>query len=444
MKITQAEEVARQTVLEIELDDQDLEPYLDRAYRRVVRKINVPGFRKGKAPRGVIEGRFGRGVLIEDIMDEMVAEVTEGAISSSELDPVASPRLAILETDPFRFTATVPLEPTVELGDYASLRVERQSTEVTDELVERWIDRLRQGMATWEPVDRTVTEEGDFVVADATISVEGAAPDSRKNLTFELRPGSDYPYPGMAERMIGASVGEPTGFSLTVIADESEAPGGGQAVRDAQVTATVREIKVRRLMELDDEFARTANPDCSDLEDLRGQARETLIEQARQADDETLRGAALGALLEAAEVTVPDVLVDRRSRAIMEDRLQNLKRMGLSLDAYLRAAGETQQAFVGEALSGARRRLEAEYALRALAEAEGLEVGDEEMAKEIEDLRQVVRAGGGDGGDGIDPDSEETAEFLRDRIRQGKALDRLVEIVGGEPTEETRGEDDAA
>ena len=439
MKVTQEKEAARQTVLEIELDDQDLEPYLDRAYRRVVNKVAVPGFRKGKAPRGVIEGRFGRGFLIEDILDRMLTEVADRAITESRLEPVARPRLTILDMDPVRFTATVALEPHVVLGDYASLSVERPRTEVTDEAVEEWIESLRQAMGTWEPVERTVAREGDLVMAEVEIAVRGRPDVRHEDVSIELRPGADYRHPGLVENVTGASKGETRRFALT-IPEEDAGPGDETASgREADFAVTVREIKERRVMALDDEFVRTAYPECDDLAGMRAEVRRSLSERARERDDEVLRDAAVRALVEATDITIPDLLVDMESRPFAAQYIRDLERLGMSLEAYLERTGDTVQEFSTQMTEGARSRLAASYSLRALADAEGLVAEEDEVSRRVEELRDMRRARGAED----EPDPEEAAEFMKNRILELKAVDRLVEILGGaQPDEETtRGEE---
>ena len=152
MKITQDEVVERQTVLHIELEDNDIDPYLDRAYRRVVQRANVPGFRKGKAPRRIIEQYFGRESLLNEVLDSMLPELTGKAITEKDLDAVGLPSIDLEGLEPFQFSAIVPLRPEVDLGEYKSIRLNREEPSLPDDAVDERIEQLRVSVASWEPV----------------------------------------------------------------------------------------------------------------------------------------------------------------------------------------------------------------------------------------------------------------------------------------------------
>ena len=164
MKITQDEVVERQTVLHIELEDNDIDPYLDRAYMRVVQRVNVPGFRKGKAPRRIIEQYFGRESLLNEVLDSMLPELTGKAITEKDLDAVGLPSIDLEGLEPFQFSAIVPLRPDVDLGEYKSIRLNREEPTLPDDAVDERIEQLRLSVASWEPVERTI-EVGDMISA---------------------------------------------------------------------------------------------------------------------------------------------------------------------------------------------------------------------------------------------------------------------------------------
>ena len=171
MKITQDDVVERQTVLHIELEEDDVDPYLNRAYQRVVQKVNIPGFRKGKAPRRIIEQYFGRESMLNEILDTMLPELTTQAITDQNLDAVGLPSIELEELDPFQFSATVPLRPEVDLGEYSSIRIDRSPAVVEDDAVDNRIEQIRLSVATWEPTERPV-EIGDMVTAQIKGTIE--------------------------------------------------------------------------------------------------------------------------------------------------------------------------------------------------------------------------------------------------------------------------------
>ncbi len=438
MKVTQQDEAARQTVLEIELDDNDLEPYLNHAYRRVVQRANVPGFRKGKAPRRIIERYFGREYLINEVIEYMVSDVTSRAIQESELDAGGLPRIDLKGLAPVKFSATVPLSPSVELNEYAEIRVERQVTEVTDEQVDETLERMRQSQATWEPVDRA-TRSGDMITADIEAKVEGSTLIDQEGGVLVLSDGQESALPGLSEQLLEAVKGEPRTFSLKLPDDYRNNEGDATlAGKEARFAVTVREIKERTVPELDDEFAKGVGQGFDDLAALRTSALEDLAAEAERADTAAFRDAAVTALVESADLTIPDLLVDQEVDLIFDDRRLALQRMNVEMDDYLRYTGKSAEEFRTEARATSIERLERSYALRALAEAEGIEVNDEELAARLESVRASVPA---ERQGEVDLDSEETVAAVRSNLKLEKIIDRLVEIVGGVDPAEAKGEE---
>ena len=436
MKVTQEEEAARQTVLEIELDDEDLEPYLNRAYRRVVQRVNVPGFRKGKAPRGIIERYFGREYLINDVIEYMVSDVTSKAIQESELDAGGLPRIDLKGLDPVQFSATVPLSPSVELSDYAGLIVERQTTKVTDEQVDDTLERMRQGLATWEPVDRA-TKSGDMITADIEATVEGNILIDQKSGVLILEDGQESVPPGLSEKMFRAVKGEPKTFSLKLPDDYSNKAGDARlAGKEARFAVTVREIKERTVPQLDDELAKGVGQGFDNLVALRTSVLDGLTAESVQADSAAFRDAAVAALVESADLTIPDLLIAQEIDHIFADRRLALQRMNVDMDDYLRYTGKTAEEFRDEARATSIERLERTYALRSLAEAEGIEVNDEELAERLDSMRAALPA---DRLGEVDLDSDETVAAVRSNLKFEKVIDRLVEIVGGVDPAEAKG-----
>ncbi len=438
MKVTQQEEAARQTVLEIELDDKDLEPYLNRAYRRVVQRVNVPGFRKGKAPRRIIERYFGREYLINEVIEYMVSDVTSKAIQESELDAGGLPRIDLKGLDPVHFSATVPLSPSVDLNDYAGLLVERQTTEVTDEQVDETLERMRQGQATWEPVERA-TKSGDMVTADIEATVDGNTLINQDSGVLILDDGQESALPGLSEELLQVVKGEPKSFSLTLPDDyRNDAGDATLAGKEARFAVTVREIKERTVPQLDDEFAKGVGQGFDDLEALRTSVLDGLTAEAEQADTAAFRNAAVAALVESADLTIPDLLIDQEIEHFLADRRMALQRMNVDMNDYLRYTGKTAEEFRDEARATSIERLERTYALRALAEAEGIEVSEEELSERLESMRASVPA---DRLDEVDFDSDETVAAVRSNLKVEKVVDRLVEIVGGVDPAEAKGEE---
>ncbi len=431
MKVTQQEEAARQTIIEIELDDDDLEPYLNRAYRRIVQKANIPGFRKGKAPRSIIERAFGREYLINDVIEYMVSDVTSKAIEESDIDAGGLPRIDLKGLDPVQIEATIPLSPTVDLNDYSKLRVERETTEVTADQIDERLEQIRQGLATWEPVERA-TKSGDMITADIEATVDGNVLMDQKSGVLVLEDEHDTVVPGLSKKLTRISKGKPKNFKLMIPDDyESTAEGENVAGKEASFTATISEIKERIIPDLDDEFAKGVGEGYDDLAALQQSIQDDLETEAERSDNATFREAALAALTESADLEIPELLVDHEIDHIIGDRQQALQRMNVGLDDYLRYAGKTREEFREETRIASMERLERTYVLQSLVEAESIEVSDDELTEKLQSLKATVPA---EQVGQVDLDSDEAVASMRRNLQFENAVERLVEIVGTDAT----------
>ena len=252
MKITQEEVVDLQTVLNIELEEDDLPPYLDRGYRRVVDRVSIPGFRKGKAPRTIVERFLGKESLIREALDFMVSDVTEKAISERNIETAGPPDVELLDLDPVIFKATVALKPIVDLGNYRGIRVPETPQEVKDEDVENRLEALRLESASWEPVDRAVAL-GDMITMNVTATVEDSEVLNESDAVYVADAENQMPFPGLPQQLEGAEVGVVREFDLEVPDDYGSDQIAGKT---AHFAVTVNDIKERRLPELDDELAK--------------------------------------------------------------------------------------------------------------------------------------------------------------------------------------------
>ena len=440
MKVIRQEEAARQTVIEIELDEDDLEPYLNRAYRRVVQKANIPGFRKGKAPRNIIERVFGREYLINDVIEYLVSDVTSKAIEDSDIDAGGLPRIDLKGLDPVQIEATVPLSPTVELNDYSQLRVERETTEVTAEQVDERLEQIRQGLATWEPVDRA-TKAGDMVTADILATVDGKVLMDQKSGVLVLEDEHDTVLPGLSKKMTRITENKPKNFKLAIPDDyEPTIDGESVAGKEASFTVTVNETKERKIADLDDEFAKGVGQGFDDLAALSQSIQDDLEAEAERNDIATYREAVLAALTESADLEIPELLVDHEIDHIITDREQALQRMNIGLADYLRYTGKTPEEFREEARVSSMERLERTYVLQSLVEAEGVEVSDEELAERLASLKATVPA---DQAGQVDLDSDEAMASMRRSLQFENVIERLVVIAGGHKAGAEAGLDEA-
>ncbi|MBM3944061.1 MAG: trigger factor [SAR202 cluster bacterium] len=438
MHITQEEVVDRQVALSIELEDADLEPYLERGYRKVVQKVNIPGFRKGKAPRGIVEQYYGKEGLLNDIWEHMASDVTNKAIDAQKLEASGLPKVELLNLSPVTIKALVPLTPEVELGDYKAIRVALKPVDVTDEQVSERMEAIRSATATWDPVDRPA-KMGDLVTATILGVVDGQKWIDQPDAVIVLDRESDRPLPGFSEAVEGAAKGEPKEFKLPFPEDYPEAKLSG---KEGTFTVTVSEVKEKNLPALDDEFAKGVGEGYESLEKLRETVRQELVKEAENSRDSEHRDAVLAELIKGATFVLPPLLVDHEAEHVLSDRVQTLARMNVRLEDYVKYSGTTIEKMQDEAKQTAEDRLKRAFAMRKFADAESLEVPEdaiEERLKTVKENAQQARAQQAAArrkgsqprqhqhGDD-DLDSPQTRESIKRALLMENALDRLSEI----------------
>lgn len=430
MKITQEEVVDQQTVLHIELEEEDLGSYLDRGYRRVVQRTMIPGFRKGKAPRSIVEQYVGRESLLNESLDFLVPDVTDRAIAEQALETAGTPAVELTEMKPITLKATVALAPKVELNAYRDIRVEDVIEDTTEDDVQQRLDEYLKQAASWEPVERPVVA-GDMVTMDVKGSVGDASIVDERDAVYVVESRSAFPFPDFHQHLEGASAGVPKEFTLTISDDHADSKLAG---KEAQFTVTVSEVKEQKLPELDDEFAKGVADGYDSLADLRESVQKDLSAEAQKAHETQYREAALDELLKVVTVELPPLLVDHEVEHMVSRRDQFVERLKIRMDDYLRFAGKTEEESRGEMAENAVERLKRSYALVTLAEREGLEVSDEEIDERIEE----ITASGDDVAEslkGLDKKSEEVRGSIRESLLVAKSLDQLTTIAKGEAGE---------
>ena len=427
MKITQEEVVDRQTVLLIELEDDDLGPYLDRGYKRVVQRISVPGFRRGKAPRWRVEQVVGREGLINEVLDTMLPEVTDRAISEQELDAAGLPSLELVEINPFSVKATVPLVPKIDLALYTDIRIPVEPVEVTEEDVDQRLDQLRESIAAWEPVDRPV-QAGDLITMDAVGTVAGRTVLNEQNAVYFVDEDSTRPFPGFSQQLVGIESGSAKEFALELPADFMDEPIAGGRI---ELTVTASEIKERILPELDDEFAKGVGDGHESLDALRQEVKKELATESEQAADRSYRDAVLQALVDGTEVELSPLMVEHETEHIQDDQARVLNQINVRMDDYLRSIGKTAEEMQTETQDEATGRLKRTFLLTRVAEAEGIAVSDEEVEEKASEMLSESREGA--------PrvqDSDELRGSLRRSLLVERSVDKLVAIAKGEAASE--------
>lgn len=425
MKVSTQSLPESQVLLEIEVEPEQMERSLEKAYRRLVQRVEVPGFRKGKTPRHMLERHLGRDRLVREALDILIPEAYNRVIDEHDIDAIGQPAIELLKEEPLAFKATVPVRPTVELGDYRELRLQRQPVTVDPEEVDAALEELRHRYAIHEPVDRPV-QVGDIVRADVRGTIDGREVYADEDAELHLREGAVVLLPGLAEGLVGALKGVPKEVAVT-------APPGSQPLsgKSGTFTVMVKEIKEERLPEADDQLAREVGEGFPSLQALRDRLSADLRERLEAEAEEEYREAVLTALVDQGEkIDFPPVLIEREVDHILRDQA---RAAGQDVDRYLqmmrRSLEELREQFRPAAVERVRRSL----ALTRLAEEEGISVEPAEIDAEIE---KIVGSSGSQ--------AEQVRRLFstpegRDAIERSlmtrKTLDRLVEIAGQPATE---------
>ena len=407
---TDVEELSPTRVrLTVEVPFEELKPNLDHAYREVGRQVRVPGFRPGRVPPRVIDQRVGRGAVLEHAVNDAVPELYGKAMQEHEMFALGQPDVEITKLDDGKeltFTAEVDVRPKFDLPDIDGLPVTVDDADVTDEQVDEYLGALRERFASLKGTDRPV-EAGDYVSIDLSASVDGNPVEDAQASGLSYEVGSGSMLDGLDEALPGMSAGDTKTF-------RTELAGGQYAGQEADVTVTVHSVKVKELPDLDDEFAQAAS-EFDTLDELRSATTTQLTAMRRGSQAEQARERALDAVLGQLDLPLPETLVrdeiELRERAL-DDRL---RRSGLDRQAYLEAAGTTEEELDEQFGTDARRSVKAGFVLDKLAQAEELGVDQNELSAYV--TEQAYRMG-------VAPDR--LAKELTDRNQLGSVVNDIL------------------
>lgn len=378
LKITAERQPESQILLEIEVEPERVEQSMDQAFRRMSGRYRIPGFRPGKAPRVMFERYVGRDTLLREALEKLVPQVYEEAIKEESLDPIDQPSFEIPTFEPLLIKATVPLKPTVDLGDYRALRLPRPEATVPPEQLEETMLNLRRQYASLTPVERPA-QAGDVVRADLKAEVEGRELISEEDSDLRLSEQGMQGLPGLMEQLIGVEKGKEYTFEVAVPAEFDEASLAG---KQATYHVVVKEVKEEKLPEADDTFASEVGEGFPSYAALRerfaGDLQKRAEEQAERDYDQKI----VETLIEQAQIDFPPVLVDREIDHILSEQTGGGTRA--SIEAALRkGGGGSADALVEQVRPLALERVKRSLVLTEVAEKEGLAVADAEVDAEL-------------------------------------------------------------
>jgi trigger factor len=440
---TTVQETDKHTVkLTIEVPPEEFGKDLDRAYRKISQQVKIPGFRKGKVPRQVIDAQIGREAVLGEFLEDSVPSYYRDALRENDLAPITDPDIDVEQLEdgkPLVFTATVEVRPRLKLepSEYRGIRVERPPVEVSDEEVDRLVDSLRERLAELETVTRPA-RRGDYVAIDlrATVHDQEVAEATRPDYLYEL--GSAEFGDKLDAELEGKRVGE-----ILKLNDALPERFGERAGQEVSFQVLVKEVKGKKLPAADDEFAKTAS-ELDTIEELRASLREQLENNKERAADGAVRDRVLQVLVDRTEVDLPDSLIDEETEHRVTHARERAEQIGMTLDQLLETQGFDEARFRADARAHAVRAITADLVLEAVARSEEIEVTTEELGREIAGLAAALGREPKDVAKSLDRTGQVVA--LAGDIIRSKALDVLVEHAditpeGSSGQVDTAGED---
>ncbi|WP_181310409.1 trigger factor [Nocardioides campestrisoli] len=407
--------------LTVEVPFEELKPSLDAAYKKIAQQINVPGFRRGKVPAAVIDRQVGRGVVLDEAVNQVVPAKYIEAMQSAGLEPLAQPEIEVTrleDNDILVFTAEVDVKPQFDLPDYEGVEAQVEDVEVTDADVEEQVEALRERFGTLVDVDRAAAE-GDFVTIDLRAAQDGETVEGGEVSGMSYKVGRGGMLDGLDEALVGMSADEEKTF-------DSQLVGGDLVGQDVEVTVKVTGVQEQQLPELDDEFAQMAS-EFDTVEELTADVRERLGRGKRLEQAAAARDAVLEALLEKVSIPLPDDLVTDELNARRQNIEQQLVFAGLTMEKYLEDEGQTTEEFEADLDRRVRDAITAQFLLDAIAKKEELGVDQNDLSQHM-----VMRAQQS----GQDPQEFANHMFehnhipdLVQEILRGKALAQVVETA---------------
>lgn len=407
--------------LTIEVSAEEFEKAVNTVYQKQRNRIQIPGFRKGKAPRKMIENMYGAGIFYEDAANEIIPDAYEKAYDECGEEITSSPEIDVEQIEsgkPFIFTAVVALKPEVKLGEYKGVAIDDFSAEVTEEEVNAEIDKERDNSARMVSVEDRPVQDGDMTELDFEGFVDGEAFEGGKGENYPLTIGSGAFIPGFEEQLIGAELNKEVEVNVTFPEDYNAEHLAG---KDAVFKCTVKEIKVKELPELDDEFASEVS-EYDTLEEYRANVRKGLEERkAKQMKDEK-EDAAIAAVVEHAEMEIPDAMLATEQRQMLDQFAQRITMQGMQMEQYMQMTGNTRERMLEQLKPQAERKIKSRLCMEAVAKAENITASEEDYEEEMKVMADAYQIE-------VDKVKEMLGEKERKSVMEDIAVRKAIEFV---------------
>ena len=407
--------------LVIEVPAEELEKALQAAYNKNKSKISIPGFRKGKVPRQMVEKMYGPGFFYEDAANMLIPVEYEKAADECGLELVSRPVIDIEQIEkgkPFIFTAEVAVKPEVTLGEYKGLEVAKTDVEVSDEEVAAELEKEREKNARTISVEDRAVENGDMIMLDFEGFVNGVAFDGGKGENYPLTIGSNAFIPGFEEQLVGAKIGEDVEVNVT-FPEEYQAPELAGCA--ATFKCKVNEIKVKELPELDDDFAQDVSK-FDTLAEYKEDVKAKLAANKADAAKRAKEDAVIEKIIENAQMDIPEAMIDTQARQLVDEFAQRIQSQGLSFEQYLQFTGMTLDTALEQMKPNAVKRIQSRLVLEAVVKAENIEVSEEDVKAEIAKMAETYKM-----------DVEKLTDMMGDeekkQMKMDMAIEKAVELV---------------
>lgn len=377
--------------LTIEVSAEELEKAIEGAYQKNKNKISVPGFRKGKAPRKMLEQMYGKNLFYEDAANDLIPDAYDAALEECTEEIVSAPKIAVVQLEagqPFIFTAEVALKPEVTLGEYKGVAVDKVDTEVSEEEVTSEIDRERgKNARTVDVTDRAV-KEGDIATIDYEGFMDGTPFEGGKGEDYPLTIGSHAFIPGFEEGLIGAEIGREVELNLTFPEEYHEEEIAGKEV---VFKCVVKKLQERELPELDEDFVGDVSEESDTVEEYREEIRKKLAGRKEEEAKHAKESAAIAAVVANAQMEIPDAMVEFQQRQMAQEYAQRMRYQGISMEQYMQYTGMTAQMILDQMKPQALKNIQTRLVMGAVAEAEKIEVTEEEFGEEIAKMAEAYQ-----------------------------------------------------
>lgn len=407
--------------LTIEVSADEVEKAIEKAYQKQKSKISVPGFRKGKVPRKMVEKMYGAGVFYEDAANDMIPTAYEAAAKESELEIVSQPKIDVVQLEAgkdFIFTAEVAVKPEVELGEYKGVEVAKTDVEVTEDDIMAEVNREREQNARIISVEDRAVEDGDMTIIDFEGFVDGVAFEGGKGTEYPLTIGSHAFIDTFEEQLIGKNIGEEVDVNVTFPEEYHAEELKG---KPALFKVTVKEIKKKELPEFDNDFVEDVS-EFSTVEEYKDSIKKNLEEKKAKEAKNAKEDAVIEKIIEGAKMEIPDAMVDSQVRQMAEDFARRLSAQGLTIEQYFQYTGLTAEMLLEQMKPQAVKRIQSRLVLEAVAAKENFEVTDEDLDKEVADMAAAYQM-----------EADKLKELLSDNDKENMKVDiqvkKAVEFV---------------